>query len=318
MGYPKACRRFSLTAVFLAIFFTGCAGRPLSEREIVRAVFFTGAGTGYQATLLVQDQQSEQPDGVLTVNGAGSTAAQALDNAVRTLDGEAFYGAMDLVGLPPGTDYAALQQFVGLIGKTAQPSPEVSLLLLDRRMALEVPDKAGELYQQMRQWEKKYGVSCGLERAASQQGAAALPIWQEGGFGFAVLTENGALTYTQPVSAQLAAVLCGQSERLDLTFGGGKYTCQAQASLRCRAVPDRLEVTLQLSDARLSVLAPDLPAGEETLRTLLSAELHTVFEGLSDDFASTGTDPCRFQFWVENLLGAGAPALPVTLNVTFG
>ena len=81
MSVPKAK---ALLTVCAALLLCGC-GQALSEREIVRAVFFARQQGAYSACLLLADQNAES-DGVQykTVSARGDTAAQAL-HLPRTL-----------------------------------------------------------------------------------------------------------------------------------------------------------------------------------------------------------------------------------------
>lgn len=314
----QATRRRRLSWLcLLALALSGCAGKPLAEREIVRGIFFARAGSGYQATLVLQDQQSEQADAFCTAAGQGQTAAQALADAAAGLDGTVFYGAMDLVGLPPGSGFDTVRSLAALVRQTAQPSPEVSLLVLDERTAASLPDEAGALYTAIGRSRQRYGVSCGIESVAAQPDTAALPVWQGGAYGFAVLARQAApLWYSDPLAAQLAAVLCGQGDRLDVTDPARGYACQGGAAVRVQAAPAQLTVTLRLADVKLQPLA-----GEGTdpaaLRQALTQDLQAAFAGLTADAQAAGADPYRFGFWAQCLLGPDAATPPAVLQVAF-
>lgn len=316
MARAKACLRLSLTLLG-TLLLGGCAGKPLIEREIVRAIFFTHIGEDTQATLVLQDQQKEESDAYQTVSGTGESPARALTDAVQSLDGTVFYGVMDTVGLPQNTDYASLLQYAELIHQTAQPSPEVSLLLLEDDSAAQLPDEAGKLYDAIRQGETRYDISCGLETITAQQGTAALPVWQDDPYGFAVLADGSAQYYGSSVPAQLAGILSRQTDRLDLIFGDGKYTCQADVSLVFRATPSEIQVLIQLRDAKLAALDPDFSGDDTDLQRVFAEELHSAFAQLTADAEKYAMDPFRFQFWTKCLLGADASPLPVTLSVNY-
>ena len=89
MSVPKAK---ALLTVCAALLLCGC-GQALSEREIVRAVFFARQQGAYSACLLLADQNAES-DGVQykTVSARGDTAAQALHLAEDALPGRLYYG----------------------------------------------------------------------------------------------------------------------------------------------------------------------------------------------------------------------------------
>ena len=96
MSVPKAK---ALLTVCAALLLCGC-GQALSEREIVRAVFFARQQGAYSACLLLADQNAES-DGVQykTASARGDTAAQALHLAEDALPGRLYYGLLDLAAL---------------------------------------------------------------------------------------------------------------------------------------------------------------------------------------------------------------------------
>lgn len=128
MSVPKAK---ALLTVCAALLLCGC-GQALSEREIVRAVFFARQQGAYSACLLLADQNAES-DGVQykTVSARGDTAAQALHLAEDALPGRLYYGLLDLAALPPGCDWADAQKLGTLLYDKAQPAPELSVFVLD-------------------------------------------------------------------------------------------------------------------------------------------------------------------------------------------
>ena len=78
MAHPKACFRLGLMLLGLLLL-SGCAGKPLIEREIVRAIFFAHSGGDTRATLVLQDQQKEEADAYQTVHGTGKNARSGVD-----------------------------------------------------------------------------------------------------------------------------------------------------------------------------------------------------------------------------------------------
>lgn len=307
-----------ILAVTLLLLLTGCAGRPLIEREIVRAVFFTREDGKEHAVLLLQNQESEDSSDYEVASGEGESAAQALADAAAELDGVMFYGLTDLVALPADCDWEQLQEFASLLYETAQPSPEITLFLLDSRTLDSLEQTAGDLYDEMQAVEKKYRISCGLESVLSQADQAALPCWQGTGYGFAVLKAGEQpLRYVEPVRAQLAAVLCGQSRQLEFVFAGNGISCKAGATILFHAMRDRTQVILRLQDTSLSALTREIPNDEETLRHLLSAELEDAFAQLCADTREIGADPFRLTFWQECLQGTQGRDLPAVLTVEY-
>lgn len=115
----------------VAVLLCGC-GQALSEREIVRAVFFAQQQGQYSVCLLLADQNGGE-DGVhyKTASARGATPAQALHRAEDTLPGQLYYGLLDLATLPPGSDWQTAQTLGTLLYDKAQPAPELSVFVLD-------------------------------------------------------------------------------------------------------------------------------------------------------------------------------------------
>lgn len=311
----KTCLILAGAALLLL---TGCAGRPLIEREIVRAMFFAQQEGKSHVVLLLQDQESEDSSDYKTATGEGDTAAQALSDAAAGLDGVMFYGLTDLVALPPDCNWEELRKFAAVLYETAQPSPEITLFLLDNRTVERLQETAGDLYDAMQAVEKKYRISCGLESVLSQSDQAALPCWQEEGYGFAVLKQGqSALRYVEPMRAQLAAVLCGQSRQLEFTFEDGNASCRAGTTVLFGAEREGVEILLQLHDSDLSALTDAVPRQEEALEQLLAQQLEAAFSQIYEDTQKIGADPFRLTFWQNCLLGSGAADFPVNFRVEY-
>ena len=102
----------ALLLACITLFLCGC-GQALSEREIVRAVFFARQQGQYSVCLLLADQNNNE-DGLhyKTSSARGFTAAQALHRAETTLPGRLYYGLIDLAVLAnrPRAGQAALRQ----------------------------------------------------------------------------------------------------------------------------------------------------------------------------------------------------------------
>lgn len=318
MAYWIRCAKTCLMAAAAAFLFAGCAGRPLVEREIVRAIFFAKEGGSSHAVLLLQDQQSEDSSDYNVASGKGDTPAQALADAEAGLDGVMFYGLTDLVALPFHCSWEELQGFAALLYETAQPSPEITLFLLDDRTVSRLQETAGQLYDEMQAAEKKYQLCCGLESVLCQGEEAELPCWQGNDYGFAVLCRGQqTIRYVEPVRAQLAAVLSGQSRQLEFVFADDSISCRTSASVLVQAQSSQTCVFLRLEDTSLTALTDQVPRGEEQLRQLLAEELQNAFSQMCTDLKAMGADPFRLSFWQTCLQGKPDDGLPAVLSVEF-
>lgn len=228
MSVPKAK---ALLTVCAALLLCGC-GQALSEREIVRAVFFARQQGAYSACLLLADQNAES-DGVQykTASARGNTAAQALHLAEDALPGRLYYGLLDLAALPSGCDWADAQTLGTLLYDKAQPAPELSVFVLDTADHSWAAD-AASLYEDMKAVEREYDLHCGLQQLFAQADGCAVPAYRaDSGYDFALLAADGASVYVSGLQAQLAAALCGQTGRFFTAFAGGQAVCDTRVNV---------------------------------------------------------------------------------------
>lgn len=303
-----------LLSLAAALLLCGCAGRPLSEREIIRAVFFERGGSQYTACLLLEDKDvPEGEQGYKTAAAQGETAAQALQRAEETLKGSAFYGLMDVAALPHDTDWDTAREIGALLYEKAQPSPEVAVFALDGMTASTVEEQSASLYEAMQGAESAYGLHCGLQQLFAREDVCMLPVWQSGGYGFLLLPREGeTVRITGSAAAQLAAVLCGQSSRMDFTFAGEAAAFRAGARATVEVQAERTVVNLHLTDSEFTLLTPALN-GEVQARTALCALWQRAFAVL----AAQPDDPLQLDFWAACLYGPGAHAPAPVLAIRF-
>lgn len=298
----KTCLLTGMMAA-LCLLLGGCTSVPLlSQREIVHAVFFQQKKEQVVALLLVSDR-TQTEDGEETVyqpvTGRGTTPAQALDRAESQLDGEVFYGLMDLAVFPLSCDWQSAGEFARLLYDKTKPAPQVDLFLMAEPAGEALTERASDLYQAMAQARQRYGLKNGLQTVFSQQNECALPVWQDTEYGFAFLQMNKEnLVLTDSISAQLAAVLVGQADRLDCTFSEETAALQAQTTVQHKVDPTGHNILyLTLTNAELE----DLSNGHQQQSQLVQA-LNTDLQRAFADFVPTlytdHFDPLRTKVWV--------------------
>lgn len=303
MSVPKAK---ALLTVCAALLLCGC-GQALSEREIVRAVFFARQQGAYSACLLLADQNAES-DGVQykTASARGDTAAQALHLAEDALPGRLYYGLLDLAALPPGCDWADAQTLGTLLYDKAQPAPELSVFVLDTADHSWAAD-AASLYEDMKAVEREYNLHCGLQQLFTQADGCAVPGYRtDSGYDFYLLAKDAPARRVSGLPAQLAAVLCGQADNFFSAYHDGQALCKSEVNV---TVEDTA-VQLHLRDCTLQSLAD----ADDNLQGFLCAELQHAFAALTNDAKA---DFFHLQFWHENLYGVGREAPAPTLAVVF-
>lgn len=290
-----------------ALLLCGC-GQALSEREIVRAVFFTQQDEQYSVCLLLADQNAGE-DGVhyKTASARGSSAAQALHHAEDTLPGQLYYGLLDLTALPAGCNWAEAQTLGNLLYDKAQPAPELSVFVLDSDPARSWANDAAALYEDMKALETEYDLHCGLQQLFTQADGCAVPGYRpDTGYDFCLLAKDAPARRVTGLDAQLAAVLCGQADRLFAVFAGGQAVCDVKTNV---TVEDTA-VQLHLRDAKFQALGEtqaDWPA-------LLCAELQQAFATLTAD---NKADLFHLQFWHANLYGVNSALPEAKLEIYF-
>lgn len=309
----------------LSLFLCSCTAAPLlSQREIVQAVFLQQHGAQSTALLLLADStQTAEGEGIpsfRTSLGCGQNPAQALERAESSLDGQVFYGLMDLAVLPLESDWQDTVEAARLLYQRTKPAPQILLMMMEDLPDEQLMERAGSLYQEMEGAEERYGLKNGLQMVFSAQNECALPVWQGTGYGFAFLQQGEkACVITDTLSAQLAAVLSGQANCLDCAFAGEQADVQAQVTVQHKADrPGKIELHLTLINPDIQDLSGN-HWDQAKLGTLLSGELEQAFSAFVPGLYTGRFDPLRTDVWVTATSGIQAqisvPQLVVHLDV---
>lgn len=206
----------------------------------MRAVFFTAQDAGYTVTLLTSDQQSEDSAACKTFTGSGATCAAAWNAAAQTMNGQPFYGLMDLAVLPAGCSWPLAEEIAQLLQSTARPAPEIAVFVLDPAVQMPIQDQTPTLYENLKALEEKQQLHCGLQTLFDNAETAAVPVSAGGEYAmlFYDTAANTARQTQSPLAAQLAAILCGQAHRLDCTLPDDLHLA-AKAARRCAGTGPR-------------------------------------------------------------------------------
>ena len=211
--------------------------------------------------------------------------------------------------LPAGADWEQAQEIGLLLYDRAQPAPELSVFLLDSADHDWQQDAQG-LYERMQAIEDRYKVHCGLQQLFTQHAGCAVPaLPQGGGYDFTLLAQKGkaAPCRCTGLTAQLAALLAGQTTRLETTCAADTAACTARAEVTAYGST----VQLHLHGADLRSLAA--PADEAALRKALEADLQTSFAVLTK--ANAASDLFHFGFWQQCVYGPNAAPKTPTLQI---
>lgn len=311
MALPQNKALYLMGCLLMSMVLSGCGGTPLSEREIVRGVLFAQQGGAFSACLVVADQEAEDTPRNRAVAAAGETPAQALQRAEDALPGQAYYGLLDLAALPAQTDWQTAQQIGTLLYDVAQPAPELSVFALAEAGISGWEEEAPALYEAMKAAESAYEVHCGLQQLFAQSEVCAVPALAQSGYDLLLLPRGGApLRCRGLAGAQLAAVLCGQAQRLQGTFAGGQAACEADAHVTVEGQT----VQLHLRACALQALTGQAP---DDLESALQRELQASFAALYGQTHRAGADPFHLDFWQACTYGPGHPMQDPQLTVLF-
>ena len=308
-----------IAAVLLGCLLAGCGGQLLSHREIVRAVFFTAQDAGYTVTLLTSDQQSEDSAACKTFTGSGATCAAAWNAAAQTMNGQPFYGLMDLAVLPAGCSWPLAEEIAQLLQSTARPAPEIAVFVLDPAVQMPIQDQTPTLYENLKALEEKQQLHCGLQTLFDNAETAAVPVSAGGEYAmlFYDTAANTARQTQSPLAAQLAAILCGQAHRLDCTLPDDLHlAAKAAADVQVLA-PGSVRVNLTLRDVELKDLTPATRPDAE-LQVAFAAAANREFDGLITALYGINgpdADPLDLCFWLQNRYGSTQGALRAELTL---
>ena len=253
----------ALLIACITLFLCGC-GQALSEREIVRAVFFARQQGQYSVCLLLADQNNNE-DGLhyKTSSARGFTAAQALHRAETTLPGRLYYGLIDLAVLPADADWQTARELGSLLYDKAQPAPELSVFALDTAPHSWAEDAAA-LYEDMKSVRSEYRLHCGLQQLFTQADCCTVPSYRaDSGYDLLLLAKQQPAPYRAAgLAAQLAAVLCGQTDRLYTTYAGGTALCRARIDVTVQDTTVQLHLRDTASAPSCSRLLPHSPLND--------------------------------------------------------
>ena len=306
-------------AVLLGCLLAGCGGQLLSHREIVRAMFFTAQDAQYTVTLLSSDQQSEDSAACKTFTCSGATCAAAWNAAAQTMNGQPFYGLMDLSFLPAGCSWPLAEEIAQLLQSTARPAPEIAVFVLDPAVQTPIQDQTPTLYENLKALEEKQQLHCGLQTLFDNANTAAVPVSAGGEYAmlFYNARTNAAWQTQNPLAAQLAAILCGQAHRLDCTLADNLHlAAKAAADVQVLA-PGRVRVNLTLRDVELKDLT-SATRPDAALQAAFDAAANREFEDLITalyGMESTNADPLDMSFWLQNRYGSAQGTLKAALAV---
>ena len=129
-----------------------------------------------RSRFLTSDQQSEDSAACKTFTGSGATCAAAWNAAAQTMNGQPFYGLMDLAVLPARCSWPLAEEIAQLLQSTARPAPEIAVFVLDPAVQMPIQDQTPTLYENLKALEEKQQLHCGLQTLFDNAETAAVPV----------------------------------------------------------------------------------------------------------------------------------------------
>ena len=66
------------------------------------------------------------------------------------MNGQPFYGLMDLAVLPAGCSWPLAEEIAQLLQSTARPAPEIAVFVLDPAVQMPIQDQTPTLYENLK------------------------------------------------------------------------------------------------------------------------------------------------------------------------
>ena len=200
------------------------------------------------------------------------------------------YGLLDLAGLPAGSTWQTAQEIGTLLYENAQPAPELSVFMLGEEPIQSWAQQGGELYRRLKALEQTAGVHCGLQQLFTNRDVCAVPALSEGAaYDFVLLPREGPAMRSSGMTAQLAAVLCGQTTRMEGTYAFGAVSCR----VRAQVTVEENRVQLHLREGEYQCLSGTMEDPEGAFYE----ELRQAFAELCRGIEENGTDPFSLGIW---------------------
>lgn len=70
------------------------------------------------------------------------------------MNGQPFYGLMDLAVLPAGCSWPLAEEIAQLLQSTARPAPEIAVFVLDPAVQMPIQDQTPTLYENLKALKK--------------------------------------------------------------------------------------------------------------------------------------------------------------------
>ena len=224
------------------------------------------------------------------------------------MNGQPFYGLMDLAVLPAGCSWPLAEEIAQLLQSTARPAPEIAVFVLDPAVQMPIQDQTPTLYENLKALEEKQQLHCGLQTLFDNAETAAVPVSAGGKY---------AMLFMIPLPIQparrkarwlpswrlfCAARPIGWTARCRMTC-----TLPSKPPPMCRYwTPGSVRVNLTLRDVELKDLTPP-PARMPNCRWHLTQPPTREFDGLITALYGINgpdADPLDLCFWLQNRYGS--------------
>lgn len=322
-------RRLSGLLLAVLLLFSGCsAGRSLSDRAIVKAVYLDQGETGYEAALVVftcqpiSDTKSVEETAEI-YSGSGETVEEALADAEKKQTRQAFYAQDELLLLGPGIWSADIAPPLAYFQqeKAARAGLSVFLTPLDSKAFGECTDTIASVVQ-----EGERIVDASLAGDGPARGIYTLetaggnvegwlpmldfgpdPQTQVGVFRLALLEQGRATALIEGPLMDLAMLLSGNTSRLRFQSSALSFATQHLRSIKTME-NGKLAVRLEGNVQEITLHGENVKTDEAL--AVVNETLSLLLTQLGRITLGEGNDAFHLVWWMRQN-NAEAPAVPV-------
>lgn len=307
----------------LCLLLAGCTGNGLGSRGIVKAVYVEQSDSDFEVRVLALKAEPSADTGQATeqascLSGSGETLYNALLNAEQSENSRLFYGQNELVFIGPGLLEKDVYDACRFLASNADGRPNMAVYGIDTAPSeFETLCAAGtDFLTGMEQLKERGLFQSYLYQFGTPGKSGIIPCVSGRGdtvtFSHLTLYQSGRPeTIWKGASAQLAGLLAGQADALDLTLEQPAVSFQVRSpklSFETEQTADGLRLIVRFNGNIQRLVTPagaPLPGKDRRLEEEIDRRVQQLLEGLVQDTLNSGNDVFLLGSRLANLDEAG-------------
>ena len=304
---------------------SGCTGSGLGDKVAVKALYLEH-DERFEARLLVLESTPNADTGQVSeearcLAGSGDTVYEALEDAERQEARRLFYGQNELLFLGPLLAKQGAFDACRFLAADSSGRPNIAVYTLDAAPGeLErCWEKGTEFLADVEQLEQRGLFRTYLYQFGDRENSGVIPALSASGeqvtFSGLILYEDGRpATFWQGAKAQLARLLAGQRDTLELTLEQPRVSFELRAPKLAFAPcfsGDGMELEVFLSGAiqrLVSERGAALPGQGSQLEQDIDRQVQQLLQELADETIGQGNDVFLLGGYLANLSEGAARA----------